>query len=97
MDLTFKKSSQLFGEEYGYEAELQVTSDFNLHIERAAGGRFIVYQRGVAEGKYDLVEGIGFQDQKRVIDLDFAALVYPKWIKVVSESEVVKGTVTFNA
>jgi len=33
---------------------------------------------------------------KKVIDYDFGALVYPKWIKVVSGSEVVSASVNFN-
>jgi hypothetical protein len=97
MELTFKQSSQLFGKEYGYEAEFEATADFNIHIERVSGGRFLVYQKSVADGGWDIVDGLGHKDHKAVIDLDFTALVYPKWIKVVSEVEVTMGVVTFNA
>lgn len=78
-----------------YEAEFEATADFNLHIERVAGGRFLVYQKSVADGKYDIVDGIGRQDHKDVIDLDMTALIYPKYIKIVSESEVTMGVVTY--
>lgn len=97
MELTFKQSSQLFGKEYGYESEFEATADFNIHIERVSGGRFLVYQKSVADGDWDIVDGLGHKDHKAVIDLDFTALVYPKWIKVVSEVEVTMGVVTFNA
>lgn len=77
-----------------YEAEFEATADFNLHIERKAGGRFLIYQKSVSEGKYDIVDGVGYKDHKDVIDLDMTAIVYPKFIKVVSESEVTKGVIT---
>ena len=76
-------------------AEFEVTGDFNLHVERVSGGRFLVYQKSVSDGEYDIVDGVGRLDHKDVIDLDFTALVYPKFIKVVSEAEVTRATVTF--
>lgn len=78
-----------------YEAEFEVTADFNLHIERKAGGRFLIYQKSVADGQYAIVDNIGYHDHKDVIDLDMTALVYPKFVKVVSESEVTMGVVTY--
>lgn len=77
-----------------YEAEFEATADFNLHIERVAGGRFLIYQKSVSDGKYDIVDGVGYKDHKDVIDLDMAAIVYPKFIKVVSESEVTRAEIT---
>jgi hypothetical protein len=38
-----------------YEAEFEATADFNLHIERVAGGRFLIYQKSVADGQYTIV------------------------------------------
>ena len=35
-------------------------------------------------------------DIQKVYDIDFGALVYPKWIKVVSGSEVLSASVNFN-
>lgn len=93
MELTFVKNGNL------YEAEFEATADFNLHIERKAGGRFLVYQKSVADGDYDIVDGVVYQEprHKAVIDLDMTAAIYPKYIKVVSESEVTMGVITFNA
>lgn len=39
---------------------------------------------------------MGWQNGKDVIDLDFVGAVYPKFIKVVSESEVTMGVVTIS-
>lgn len=93
MELKFEKVKNL------YVAEFEATGDFNLHIERVSDGRFLVHQKSVAGGEYDIVDTVSYMDldHKAVIDLDFTALVYPKWIKVVSESEPTLGVVTFNA
>ena len=93
MEITFERIEQYFGKEAAYVSEFEVTSDFNLHIERVSGGRFLVYQKSVADGEYDIVDGLR-KDHKAVIDMDFVALVYPKYIKVVSEAEVTRATVT---
>lgn len=91
MELTFIKNGNL------YEAEFKATADFNLHIERVAVGRFLIYQKSVADGQYAIVDNIDYHDHKDVIDLDMAALVYPKHIKVASASEPTIAVVTFNA
>ena len=79
-----------------YVAEFEATGDFNLHIERVSDGRFLVHQKSVADGEYDIVDTVAYMDldHKDTIDMDFVALVYPKWIKVVSEAEVTMGIVT---
>lgn len=87
MELTFEKVGNQ------YVAEFQAPSDFNLHIEREEIGVLEVHQRGSEEGKYDFAWGTGVNGRK-VVDYDFGALVYPKWIKVVSGNEVVKAFVT---
>lgn len=87
MELTFEKVGNQ------YVAEFEAPSDFNLHIEREEIGILEVHQRGSEEGKYDFAWGTGVNGRK-VVDYDFGALVYPKWIKVVSGSEVVKAFVT---
>lgn len=89
MELTFEKVGNQ------YVAEFQAPSDFNLHIEREEIGVLEVHQRGSEEGKYDFAWGTGVNGRK-VVDYDFGALVYPKWIKVVSGSEVVSASVNFN-
>lgn len=95
MEITFTKNDKLFWKEGAYVSEFQATADFNLHIERVAGGRFLVYQKTVENGEYDIVDGMDMYRHKDVIDIDMTALVYPKYIKVVSESEVTMGVVTY--
>lgn len=77
-----------------YEVEFNATADFNLHIERPSGGRFLIFQKSVENGRYSLVDGVGYQDYKDVFDIDFVGAVYPKWIKVVSEVEPTMAEVT---
>lgn len=89
MELTFEKVGNQ------YVVEFQAPSDFNLHVEREEIGVLEVHQRGSEEGKYDFAWGTGVNGRK-VVDYDFGALVYPKWIKVVSGSEVVSASVNFN-
>ncbi len=89
MELTFEKVGNQ------YVAEFQAPSDFNLHIEREEIGVLEVHQRGSEEGKYDFAWSTGVSGRK-VVDYDFGALVYPKYIKVVSGSEVVSASVNFN-
>lgn len=78
-----------------YEAEFEVTGDFNLHLERENTGSLVVSQRGTSSGEYVSSFALSTYEGQRVIDFDFGALVYPKWIKVTSSSKVVKGEVTF--
>lgn len=78
-------------------AEFEAPSDFNLHLERVHGGSLVVSQRGTTSGEYAAAFAKGMYEGQAVIDYDFGALVYPKWIKVVSGSEVVRGVVTFGA
>lgn len=77
-----------------WSAEFEVPSDFNLHLERVSNGSLVVYQRGGAEGEYAPAFTRGMYEGERIIDYDFGALVYPKFIKVVSGSKVIKGYVT---
>lgn len=93
MDLIFEKKEQYFGKDAAWVSEFEVTSDFNLHVERISGGRFLVYQKTVKDGEYDLVDGLGYKDHKDVIDITLWDLVYPKYIKVVSEAEVTRAVV----
>jgi hypothetical protein len=88
MELTFNKIGNK------YVSEFEVTSDFNLHIERPEGGIINVYQRTSSEGEYAIIDGFD-TDGKSVLDIDFTALVYPKWIKIISEKEPKVGVVTF--
>lgn len=89
MELTFTKQGNL------YESIFEATGDFNLHLELDKIGYIGVYQRGTSEGLFSLSHECKFNDARDVYDIDFGALVYPKWIKVTSSSNVVKGEVTF--
>ena len=91
MELKFNKEGEKFA------AEFKVESDFNLHIERKRGGTILFYQRTSEDGDYGIIDGMRQYDSRGVIDVDFTALVYPKYIRIVSESEPTLAVVTFNA
>ena len=80
-----------------YEAIFEVTSDFNIHIELNKPSYLGVYQSSIQNGEYSFATEYKLNDIQKIYDIDFGALVYPKWIKVVSGSEVIKGEVTFGA
>lgn len=90
MELTFIKQGDK------YVAEFEVTSDFNLHIERDVkeGGFLFVNQRTSKEGQYDSVGGASFNYGDPVVDIDFTGLVYPKYIQVISKVLPTKAEVT---
>lgn len=90
MELNFKKKSN------GWVAEFEATGAFNLHIERTDVEFIQVFQKSVLEGEYATFASWSQYDAPRVLDIDFAGLIYPKYLKVVSLSEVTKGVVTFN-
>ena len=76
MELTFDKATGI--------CEFEVTADFNLHLEREDVGTLHFYQRTTPHGEYDYIKNQGYNADDKVIDLDFQALVYPKWIKIKS-------------
>ena len=78
MELNFIKDNNK------YVSEFEVSSDFNLHIERNEGGTLYIQQR-TGNGQYDTVKDAVFKLGDSVIDYDFQALVYPKYIKIVSD------------
>ena len=81
-----------FKEENGkFVSVFNVTGDFNLHLEQKLYGIISVLQSIYEEGPFAVAKV--FQD--RVINCDFGALVYPKYIKVVSDSEVINAEVNF--
>lgn len=80
-----------------WESEFTASADFNLHIEKEESGILLLQQRGSDSGKYDTVGGLKISPSDLVLDCDFAALVYPKYIKVISEVQPTLGVVTFNA
>lgn len=87
MEIQFTKQDEL------WVAEFEVTGDFNVHIERGAGAlRF--YQK-TAGSAYDYVSGMGYLGSEIIFDRDFVALVYPKIIKISSETMPTVAVVTF--
>ena len=91
MELSFVKEGRR------YFAEFKATSDFNLHIEKTGSGFLYVQQKTVENAEYDSIRGATFAQSDVVIDIDFTALVYPKWIKIVTEVEPTLAVVTYNA
>ena len=90
MELNFNKEGNV------WVAEFEATSDFNLHLERVDDGLIKVMQRGTTEGEYVDSFITSGDNQMKNFDCDFAALVYPKYIKVISGTEVVSASVNFN-
>lgn len=76
-------------------ATFEATGDFNLHIEKAKDGAINFYQTSSADGEYDLIKGLKFDYNDLVLDTDCAALVYPKYIKIVAYVDIAKAVVTF--
>lgn len=93
MELKFVESNAL-GKTKAWESEFEATADFNLHIERPKGGMVYFYQKTAGTG-YAHVDNVPWMSGKNAIDLDFTALVYPKWIKIVTEVEPTLAVVTF--
>lgn len=89
MELNFSKEDNV------WVAEFEATDDFNLHLERVDDGLIKVMQRTPAEGEYVDSFITSGDNQLKNFDCDFTALVYSKYIKVISGSEVLKGEVTF--
>lgn len=88
MELTFNKEGGLF------VATFEAAGDFNLHIEKAQGS-LQMYQSGVGGSNYDLVDAFGDKWEQGVVDLDFTALIYPKYIRLVSAVKPTMAVVTF--
>lgn len=90
MELQFKKVGSR------YETEFEATGNFNLHCERKGAGNFKLFQKGTPEGQYATESSYADHKAEAVVDIDFSMLVYPKFIKVVSESEPIQGIVTMD-
>lgn len=78
-------------------AEFEATADFNLHVEGVKEGNVSVFQRGSAEGDYAFVRGsVPYPSlNTNVYDYDFAAVVYPKHIRVSCATQPTMAVVTF--
>jgi hypothetical protein len=82
MEIKFTKNGEKF------VSEFTATADFNLHLEGVVEGKVKVYQRSTAGGEYAYVRAATpYPSFSKVYDYDFSALVYPKYIKVVTDVE----------
>jgi hypothetical protein len=86
MELTFNKVDNK------YEAEFEIQTDANLHIEFENATPIKLYQRTTGSG-WDLVNDVKNAVGK-VTDVDLQALVYPKYIKVSCATEPTMAVVT---
>lgn len=72
--------------------EIQVSSDFNIHIERSRPAQFNIMQKTSGEKWAEIPEAEKYAN-KNVIDVDIQILV-PKSIKIISYSEVTQAQYT---
>jgi hypothetical protein len=89
MKLSFNK------EHDKYVATFEAASDFNLHIEKGQKGVVNFYQKSIKDGEYDRFKDLKFDYDDLVLDADCTALIYPKYIKIVSYTDISKAEVTF--
>lgn len=87
MQLEFKKQGGL------YEVEFEVTGNFNLHLERKNYGRIEIYQKTSSETNYASSPSYSANGDA-IINFDFTMGIYPKYVKILSYSEPLKGIVT---
>lgn len=88
MELTFRKEGSK------YIVEFEATANFNLHLEKEKEGFLFVQQRTSTNGQYDSINSGNFASQDNVVDYDFVGVVYPKYIKIVSEVQPTMAVVT---
>lgn len=78
-----------------YIAEATVSNDYNLHLERVSGGRFLLFQRATDDGEYaPCMIPSCLERSGRVIDWSFGHGVYPMHVLIESETEVTSATLT---
>lgn len=90
--LTFQP--QMVDGKQRYVCEETVTADYALHIERTGAGKLNFFVRSTADGKYCSSDVSSFLQNlaKEVFDYDFTHLVYPKYIRIESDTEVTSAT-----
>lgn len=90
--LTFQP--QMVDGKQRYVCEQTVTADYALHIERTGAGKLNFFVRSTADGKYCPSDVNSFLQNlaKEVFDYDFTHLVYPKYIRIESDTEVTSAT-----
>lgn len=87
MELTFRKENHL------NVAEVEVTGDFNIHIEKGTGA-LDVYQTSVSGGQYDFVKQLSMTTTDTVMDKDVTAFIWPKYLRMETTAEVTKAVIT---
>lgn len=88
MNLQFEQKNGM------YEAEFAVSDAFNLNLVRENKGQISIFQKGASDGEYPIKASYRDIKAASVVDVDVTAVAYPKYIKIVSSSPVVKGTIT---
>lgn len=90
--LTFQ--SEIVNGKQRYVCELIVSSDYSLHIERSKPGKLNFFVRSTSEGKYCSSDVSSFLQNlaKEVFDYDFTHLVYPKYIRIESDTKIISAT-----
>lgn len=88
MELEFIKKGS------NYEAEFEATSNFNLHVERTKSGRISLFQKASGEVNYASQSTYNDNNAPRIINTDVSSLVYPKFVKIVSNIPVEKCVIT---
>lgn len=65
-----------------YVAEFEATADFNLHIERSKVSYVQISQKTAGENFAPVVDMPIDSKYNRVVDYDFAGVIYPKQVRV---------------
>lgn len=72
------------------EATATVNADFCLHLERAKAGTYEIWVSTVQNGKYEKIVG---EWSGANVDRDYDSRIYPKYIKILSQSQVTSGSI----
>lgn len=88
MELNFVKNGDV------YIATFETSCAFNVHIEKGSGS-CKMYQKTVEDGDYDRTDLFGDKTLAGIIDTDWQALVYPKYIKIECKYVPTMAVVTF--
>ena len=91
MTLSFRKENNK------HVATFEAVSDFNLHLEKGSKGVVNFYQTSSVDGEYDRIKDIKFEHDDLVLDVDFSALIYPKYIKIIAYTDIAKAVVTYTS
>ena len=76
-----------------YVATFTATTNFNIHIERESRGLLGILQTSVENSQYSpIIDHKSLQD--KIFDCDFSGVIWPKYIKIISDTEIVKCIIT---